>query len=64
MTGWYAAVAAANPITYLVEAMRLEVIGGATPGTALAGIGIALGLAVITIGASALALRRRLRVAA
>ncbi|MGB1627548.1 MAG: ABC transporter permease [Miltoncostaeaceae bacterium] len=64
MTGWYAAVAAANPITYLVEAMRLEVIGGATTGTALAGIGIALGLAAITIGASALALRRRLRVAA
>lgn len=64
MTGWYAAVARANPISYLVEAMRVEVIGGATPGTTLAGIGIAAGLAAITIGASALALRRRLRVAA
>ncbi len=64
MTGWYAAVARANPISYLVEAMRLEIIGGATIWTTLAGIGIALGLGVITIGASALALRRRLREAA
>jgi hypothetical protein len=44
--------------------MRLEIIGGATMGTTLAGIGTALALAAITIGASALALRRRLRVAA
>ena len=64
MVGWYHDVAALNPITYLVESMRLEIIGGATIWTALAGIGIALGLAVITVGASALALRRRLRVAA
>ena len=64
MVGWYHDVAALNPITYLVESMRLEIIGGATIWTALAGIGIALGLAVITVGASDLALRRRLRVAA
>ena len=64
MVGWYHDVAALNPITYLVESMRLEIIGGATVWTALAGIGIALGLALITVGASALALRRRLRVAA
>lgn len=64
MVGWYHDVAALNPITYLVESMRLEIIGGATIWTALTGIGIALGLAVITVGASALALRRRLRVAA
>ncbi|MEI7520568.1 MAG: ABC transporter permease [Thermoleophilia bacterium] len=64
MVGWYHDVAALNPITYLVESMRLEIIGGATIWTALAGIGIALGLALITVGASALALRRRLRVAA
>jgi precorrin-6B methylase 2 len=59
-----AAVARANPISYLVEAMRLEIIGGATVWTALVGIGIALGLAIITVGASALALRRRLRMSA
>ncbi len=64
MTGWYAGVAQANPISYLVEAMRLEVIGGGTAGTALAGAGIALGLALIAVGASALALTRRLRMAA
>ena len=64
MVGWYHDVAALNPITYLVESMRLEIIGGATVWTALTGIGIALGLALITVGASALALRRRLRVAA
>ena len=64
MVGWYHDVAALNPITYLVESMRREIIGGATIWTALTGIGIALGLAVITVGASALALRRRLRVAA
>ncbi len=64
MVGWYHDVAALNPITYLVESMRLEIIGGATIWTALTGIGIALGLALITVGASALALRRRLRVAA
>jgi len=61
MVGWYHDVAALNPITYLVESMRREIIGGATIWTALTGIGIALGLAVITIGASA---RRRLRVSA
>lgn len=64
MVGWYHDVAALNPITYLVESMRREIIGGATIWTALTGIGIALGLALITVGASALALRRRLRVAA
>jgi len=64
MTGWYAAVAKANPITYLVEAMRLEIIGGATPWTALSCIGIAAGLAIITVGASWVALKRRLRMAA
>jgi ABC-2 type transport system permease protein len=64
MVGWYHDVAALNPITYLVESMRREIIGGATIWTALTGIGIALGLALITVGASALALRRRLRVSA
>ena len=62
MTGWYRAVVDLNPISYLVESMRSEIIGGATPTTALRGIGIALGLAVITVGASGMALRRRLRV--
>jgi len=64
MTGWYAAIARVNPISWLVESMRLEIIGGATLGTTMAGIGTALALAAITIGASAIALKRRLRVAA
>ncbi|MSO44753.1 MAG: hypothetical protein EXQ74_05545 [Thermoleophilia bacterium] len=64
MTGWYRTIVDLNPITYLVESMRLEIIGGATVGTALAGIGIALGLAVISVGASAVALRGRLRMSA
>jgi len=63
MTGWYHAVASVNPISYLVESMRDEVLGGATIWTALTGIGIAAGLAAISISASAITLRRRLRVA-
>ncbi|MCU0307309.1 MAG: ABC transporter permease [Thermoleophilia bacterium] len=61
MTGWFRTAADWNPISHLVEAMRDEVVGGAEPGTVIAGVAIALTLAVLAVGASALAFRRRLR---
>jgi hypothetical protein len=44
----------------MVEGMRAQVITGVEAGTTLAGLAIALGLAVTTVALSALALRRRL----
>jgi ABC-2 type transport system permease protein len=60
MTGWFQVVADLNPISYLVEGMRAQIIGGADAGTTLLGLGIALGLAALALLASGLAFRRRL----
>jgi ABC-2 type transport system permease protein len=60
MHGWFKAVADANPISHLVEAMRAQVIGDLDLGAALTGLGIAAGLATLTVAASGVALRRRL----
>ncbi len=63
MSGWFRVVADWNPMSYIAEGMRDEVLGGADTSTVLIGVAVAAGAALVTVGASALALRRRLRVA-
>ncbi len=60
MTGWYRAVADANPISYIVEGMRAQVIDGGAHGATLKGLGFALGFAVLSVAISAVTYRRRL----
>jgi ABC-2 type transport system permease protein len=60
MNGWFGVVADANPISYLVEGMRGQVIGGGDAADTLLALGIAAGLATLALAASGLALRRRL----
>jgi len=60
MTGWFRTVADANPVSYLVEGMRDQIIEpGATRAT-LTGLGVALVVAVIAMWACHAAYRRRL----
>lgn len=58
---WFRWVATANPVTYLVEAMRSLIITGWDLQALLIGILVALGIAVLGIGGSAVALRGRLQ---
>lgn len=60
MTGWYKAVADANPISYVVEGMRSQVIDGGDARTTLVGLALALGFAVLSVGISSIVYRRRL----
>lgn len=60
MDGWFKVVADVNPISHLVEAMRDQVITGVDWGAAAVGLAIVLALAAITVGGSAVLLRRRL----
>jgi ABC-2 type transport system permease protein len=60
MTGWFRIVADINPISHLVEGMRAQVITGVDWQAAGVSLGIIAGLAVLTVGGSALSLRRRL----
>lgn len=60
MSGWFKTVADWNPISHLVEGMRSQIVEGDLTGSALVGIAVGVGLAVVTLSASGLALRRRL----
>jgi ABC-2 type transport system permease protein len=60
MTGWFRTVADLNPISYLVEAMRDQVITGVEARATLIGLGVVLALAGAAVGGSYLAFRARL----
>lgn len=60
MTGWFKVVAEINPVSHLVEGMRAQVIYGVEWGQAGISLAIIIGLAILTVGGSALSLRRRL----
>ncbi len=60
MTGWFKAVADANPISYLVEGMRAQVVEGFRPADAAVSLAIIVAISALTVGGSALSLRRRL----
>ncbi len=60
MTGWFRTVADVNPISYLVEAMREQVIEGVDARVTLIGLGVVIAMATISLAACHAAFRRRL----
>jgi ABC-2 type transport system permease protein len=60
MTGWFRRVADANPISYLVEAMRDQVVLGVEARPTLIGFGVVAGLVAVAVAASYRAFLRRL----
>lgn len=61
MSGWFKVVADVNPISYLVEAMRDQVIVGVEARETLIGLAVVIGLAALAIAGCWSAFRRRLR---
>ena len=60
MTGWFQVAADINPISHLVEGMRVQIISGVDWQEAGVSLAIIVGLAMLTVGACAISLRRRL----
>ncbi len=60
MGGWFRTVADLNPISWLVEGMRAQVIDGLDLAAAATSLAIIAALSALTVGGSALALHRRL----
>ena len=60
MTGWFRAVADVNPVSYLVEAMRDQVIFGVQARATLIGFGVVLLLVAVALTASYRAFLNRL----
>jgi len=60
MTGWFQIVADINPISHLVEGMRVQIIRGVDWQAAGVSLAIIVGLAIVSVGACAISLRRRL----
>ena len=60
MTGWFKVVADANPISYLVEAMRDQVVSGVELRPTLIGLGVVIGMATAAVAGSYAAFRGRL----
>jgi ABC-2 type transport system permease protein len=63
MSGWYRAVARANPLTAVIDAARHQVLEGFSLAQAAIGLGVAGAFAAVTIALAVTQLRRRLRLA-
>jgi hypothetical protein len=63
MSGWYRFVAQHNPITWMIDGMRYQVVVGFDATEALKAIAVAGGLAVVALALASGQLRRRLRAA-
>lgn len=61
MTGWYRTVARGNPITYVIDASRHQVLDGFSAPDAVVGLAVAAAFATLTISVAVSQLRRRLR---
>jgi ABC-2 type transport system permease protein len=61
MSGWFKAVADLNPISYVVEGMRVPITGVGTTTEMLFGLAVVTILAASALTASLMALTRRLR---
>jgi ABC-2 type transport system permease protein len=57
--GWFRAVATGNPVTYLIEAVRGQVVGPASAGPLVLGFAIAGAIAVFTVTGATRSLRAR-----
>ncbi len=64
MTGWFRNVADYNPLTYLIEGARAQIISGVRLDDFVTALAIALGIFVLGVALANLALRRRLAEAA
>jgi ABC-2 type transport system permease protein len=60
MEGWFRTAAQANPVTYLIEGLREQVIAGIDLGQFFVALGIAAGVLVVGTALAALTLRARL----
>jgi hypothetical protein len=63
MTGWYRTVAENNPLTWMVDGMRTQVLVGFDLPSALVSIGVAGATVVLGLWYATAQVRRRLRVA-
>ena len=61
MTGWMAAIAQYNPVTYLLDALRSLLSDGWDGMTLLLGFGAVAGVGVVSMSLAMLALRSRVR---
>jgi len=59
MTGWLAAIADYNPVTYLLAALRSLISEGWEPLTLVKGIAAILGVGIVSIGLALAALKGR-----
>ena len=59
MTGWMAAVADYNPVTYLLAALRSLITEGWQPLVLVKGLAAVLGVGVVSIGLALAALKGR-----
>lgn len=60
LTGWFSTIATYNPITYLLDALRSLVVKGWQPRSLLEGLAVLVGLGIVSMSLSLLALRGRL----
>ena len=60
LTGWFAAIATYNPVTYLVNALRALIVTGWDARVLLEGLGALAGIGVVSMSAALLALRGRI----
>ena len=61
MDGWYGDIAANNPITWIIDAVRRQIIEGFTWSDAGQAIGVAAGLALLSVTWAFFELERRVR---
>ncbi len=57
---WFRTMAGANPVSYLIEAVRSLIVSGWDPETLALGMAITLGIIALALGAASLALQTRL----
>ncbi|HEX5268551.1 MAG TPA: ABC transporter permease [Acidimicrobiales bacterium] len=60
LTGWFAAIATYNPVTYLINALRALIVTGWDARVLLEGIGALAGIGLVSMSAALLALRARI----
>jgi ABC-2 type transport system permease protein len=60
LTGWFSAIATYNPITYLLGALRSLIVSGWQLQSLMEGLGALVGIGIVSLGLSLLALRSRL----
>ena len=60
LTGWFAAIATYNPVTYLINALRALIVTGWDTRVLLEGLGALAGIGIVSMSAALLALKARI----